>query len=310
MADKVAIASRFVHAKHDDWGFRQGPALGFVIHMAEGFNVWRYLAYGNVARNVSVHFTIEQDGEIVQMLGLNRISGSINPNTIRRDDDQNGHFGYSHNRAVMMGWWSNPNHATITVEVAGYQKDGPNEKQLDSIQRLFAFLKGKYPLIKPLGHRDFQNVKPCPGQKMWYKAYPLIGGHGKEFEGITPSDSGNAGVNEMIKGDFQRTSERYVDLPEGVKVYDAPNGNVIRKTTHAKAYDYFGYGGGGWWAIGIWNDGSPVIAWIKKGDYDRGTWPETPAPTTPDQEALIKRIEELQSALQEIAETSKTALVD
>jgi len=310
MPKKIAVADRYVQAKHDDWGFRRGPVLGFVLHMAEGYNVWRYLAYGNVLRNVSVHFTIERDGEIVQMLGLDRISGSINPNTIRKDDDANGHYGYSHNKAVMDGWWYNPNHAVITVEVAGYAKDGPNDAQVDSIERLFAYLSDRYPDMKPLGHRDFQNVKPCPGQVFWYKVYHRIGGHGKDHKGyiVTGSDGED---DKMIRGNFERTSSKYIELPTGVQVYDAPDGDVFR-TTRAQRYDFMGYAGSGWWAIEIWNKDlqHQVIAYIKKGSYEIGDWPEEPVQQDPDIEELQARITTLESALQVILETSETALVD
>lgn len=310
MTNKISVASRFIHAKHDDWGIRQAPALGFVLHMAEGWNVAQYLAYGNVLRNVSVHFTVERDGEIIQQLDLDRISGSINPTTIRRDDDANGSFGYSHNRAVLGEWWSNPNHAVITVETAGFAKYGPNDVQIESIVRLFNALREKYPSIKPLGHRDFQNVKPCPGQKFFNKVYPRLGGHGKDWS----PEKGGSKEQMITAGDtVKRKSSHYVELPEGVSVFKSPGGELLRRTTNGtKKYDFFG-NVEGFWAIEIWasgdnfNDGQAksVIAYVKQ---QTGVKPqEYPAEPTP--EPSPEEVQRLKSALLEAGEFVAKATV-
>lgn len=321
MANKIPVADRFVHAKHDDWGNRQAPALGFVVHMAEGLNVWRYLAYGNVARNVSVHFTVEADGEIVQMLELQRISGSINPSTIRRDDDANGHFGASHNKYVLGSWWTNPNHATITVEVAGYNRTGPNEKQVEALDKLFTALRKKYPSIKPLGHRDFQNVKPCPGQKMWYKAYPAMGGHGKDFKARDmdePSGGDAEGKDKMIfiTDNITRTSTHYLEVEDGTEVFDAPDGELVRKIREARKFDYFGFSGN-WRAIEVQipadNTEQPprkAIAYVRKTDAQViGKYPDPVGPTDPEQPQQSDRELALEAALQDIAPIADTITV-
>lgn len=317
MPNKVPVANRFVRAKYDTYGNRQGPVLGFVIHMAEGNNVWSYLAFGNVARGVSVHFTIEADGEIVQMLELHRISGSINPGTIRRDDDTNGHFGASHARYVLGEWWLNPNHTVITVEVAGRALEGPNEKQVASIDKLFTFLRGKYPRIKPLGHRDFQNVKPCPGQKMWREGYPPIGGHGKDFKPANMSEGGGSGDTEtgdemILAGEeVDRNSSHYIQVPSGTEVYDAPGGEKVRTIRETKQFNYFGWVPGGYRALGLqvsgdnFADGEPkgVIAYIKKADNQViGQWPDPVGPE-PEPPQPSPREEELVSALQEVKDS-------
>ncbi len=76
-----------------DYGPRdRWPTLAVVWHMAEGRNVAQYLARDPL-RGVSVHYTVEQatdrwkDGEVVRCLPEARISGSINPRTIRSSDD-------------------------------------------------------------------------------------------------------------------------------------------------------------------------------------------------------------------------------
>ncbi len=186
---KLPIASRYIQATHDTIGPRPYDTLGFVVHMAEGLNVATYLAGNNVGRNVSVHFTIEQktstfaDGEIIQQMDLDRISGSINPGTVRTTDDPDGYYGASHAKHVVGSYWPrNVNRAVITVELAGRGVIGPNPAQVESLLRLFAFLRERYPDIKPLGHRDWQSVKGCPGYTRAIKdAFARMGGHGKDF---------------------------------------------------------------------------------------------------------------------------------
>jgi hypothetical protein len=85
-----------------DYGSREGwPTLAVVWHIAEGRNVAQYLSRDPL-RGVSVHYTVEQetdrwqDGQVVRCLPEDRISGSINPRTIRRGDDPDGYYGASH----------------------------------------------------------------------------------------------------------------------------------------------------------------------------------------------------------------------
>lgn len=122
---------------------------------------------------------------------------------------------------------------------------------------------------------------------------------------------GYGGKDRMIKGVIERTSSKYVELPAGVKVYDSPDGKVIRTVKVPKRYDYFGYVGP-WWAIEIWYKEGPVIAYIEKNEtFERGAWPTDPPvepPVIPDVTALEARIEELESALLAISGISDEAL--
>lgn len=247
--NKVSIADKFVHSPYDKWGIRKGPVKAFVEHMAEGTNVYKYLSGPNVLRDVSVHFTVEEDGTIVQMLELSHASGSINPYTIRTDDDLDGHYGASHARFAMGGWWKDPNSACISVEVAGRAADGPNDVQVAALAKLFAFLKKKYPEIIPLGHRDFQNVKRCPGEKFWHSVYPPQGGHGKDYKPGThkpdpepkpkPNDV-SAVMIEVTRG-ATLTSSHVVSLPEGTPLYaDTKDSDPFYKTAQQGDYQFFG----------------------------------------------------------------------
>jgi N-acetylmuramoyl-L-alanine amidase len=173
------MAYPFVQARYD-YGTRKGPVRAFVIHMAEGAGTVGYLSR-DPARGVSVHFVIETTGRIVQMLQESHASGSINPNELRTGDDTVT-FGISYVKAALGSWWTDPNSAVLSVEIEGYAKDGPNAKQTTGLQALVADLRRRYPDIALLGHRDFQDYKPCPGRLI---PWALIGGHGQAMSNRT-----------------------------------------------------------------------------------------------------------------------------
>lgn len=185
----MSIADRHVDPpKALDYGKRTpGQVRGFCVHMAEGNNVAAYLSR-NPARGVSVNYTVEQAGAIVSMVPELHIAGSINPKTVRRDDDKNGYYGASHAKAALGGLWLNPNRGVIAIEVAGKAVDGPNAKQVDALVALFKDCRRRYPGLVPLGHRDFQSVKRCPGSTVAIKRmYRLMGGHGTDYSATKPA---------------------------------------------------------------------------------------------------------------------------
>lgn len=162
----------FVHAAFDHYGVRKAPALAFVVHMAEGGGTVGFLARDPM-RGVSVHYVIEYSGRVVQMMKLDRISGSINPRALRTTNDTpfvgyNGQvirFGAAVRKMVLGKWDYDPNHAIITLEIEGYARRGPNVKQRIALVLLTRDVLTKFPTIRGLlGHRDFQNEKACPGR--------------------------------------------------------------------------------------------------------------------------------------------------
>jgi N-acetylmuramoyl-L-alanine amidase-like protein len=189
----------------NDYGPRKGPALGFVIHMAEGGGTVGFLSKPDVPRGVSVHYVIEYTGRIVQMLDETHASGSIDPTQIRTTDDSDGFYGVSANKAVMGDWWNDPNSACISVEIEGFAASGPNTAEHGSLKTLVNDVRSRYPSIGLLGHRDFADYKACPGKLIHWTD---LGGHGAAMTDID------------IKAD-----PKLVDIPLGTAILN-PDGSA------------------------------------------------------------------------------------
>jgi len=238
--DRLPIRFR---AKYD-YGSRMGyPTLALVFHVAEGTNVARYLSSGDIARGVSVHYTIEQktsafgDGEIVRILPEHRISGSIDPDTLRRTNDPNGFYGVRHTRYGLGKWWSNPNVALISVEVAGRAKDGPTDRQVAAMVELYEDIDRRYGRAIPLGHRDFQQVKPCPGQTpAMRRAFREMGGHGKDFDSVP--ERRFMSTRGFVPG-------QVCDVAPGARLFNYPGGKVIATADGEPTRALLGYSPGG-----------------------------------------------------------------
>ncbi len=264
---------RIPYPAANDYGPRgRWPTLAVVWHVAEGKNVAQYLSR-DPARGVSVHYTVEQatdrwaDGEVVRCLPEDRISGSINPKAIRRTDDPGGYYGASHAKAACGRYWpdTSPNVLVISVEVAGTAKAGPTEAQQRSMVALWDELKHRYPKVIPLGHRDWQDVKPCPGKTASMKAaFSAVGGHGTD----------HSEVRYMSTRDY--TSGQVCTVRDGSKLYDYPGGLAIGTVDPPLTRDHLGHDpSGSYVLISSELDGKSRTAWVNA----RAVSKVRPAPT-------------------------------
>lgn len=173
------MAYPFVAAP-DHWSRNGVPVKAIAIHHAEGGGTvsWLTRPDGN-----SSHYVVEYSGRVVQMVREDRAAGSINPTLVRTTNDAPFTFegvvvryGVIANQECLGAHWRNPNAAVIAIEVEGFAKDGPNDKQRVALRQLVDDIRDRHPGVGVLGHRDWQSYKACPGRKIPWGDY---GGHGK-----------------------------------------------------------------------------------------------------------------------------------
>jgi len=178
------LTHRFVQGI--DYGPRRGT-LGFAIHMAEGGDgTLPYLArrsgetdlaWRSRIRGVSANFVILSTGEVVQMVGWDRASGSMNPSD---RGATTGFYQTSVLRAVLGSHYGDPNAYSLSVEVTGYRAAGPNRAQVNALVALVAESRDRFPgMVGAYGHADQTSTKGCPGTApLMLEAWSRIG-HGK-----------------------------------------------------------------------------------------------------------------------------------
>lgn len=237
---KLDCAKAFVPARYD-YGPLNIPVRGFGLHMAEGGGTVGYLA-NNPARGVSVHFVVQYDGDIVQMLAIDHACGGMNP-----DDRSTNKVYYGHDIlvAVLGTYWTDPNAATIQVEIEGFAKDGPNPKQVAALLALAAELRIRVPSIRgAIGHADQTDTKKCPGTTPAMRGvFDSIGGHGVWSSDPVPMPIVST-VPVLIsapKGKRYDVDGKTVLATEGIALIDRYSPYKVENGMHA----FYGSQGGG-----------------------------------------------------------------
>jgi hypothetical protein len=142
--------------------------------------------------------------------------------------------------------------AVVSLEVAGFAKDGPTEAQQRSMVALWDELKARDPRAIPLGHRG-QDVKACPGRTAGMKAaFAAMGGHGTSY----------SEVRDVSTRDY--ASGRIRTVRDGSKLFDYPGGLSIGTVDPPPERDYLGTDRSGDYAlVGSVLEGKPRTAWVR-----------------------------------------------
>jgi hypothetical protein len=199
----------FVQAMYFTAGAMTQPRA-VVIHMAEGGGTVSWLTHPT--NNNSSHFVVEYSGRIVQMVRDSDASHSlhVDPRSDWPGTGDYGTFGFGYVKQLLGAGASDPNRYIFAVEVEGYAANGPNDAQVAALGRLIADLRSRYPSIKGLlGHRDFQDYKPCPGGRI---PWEVLGGHG--VFGSTPAPQ-----PPPSGGDITMARYAVVQVPSGTWLY-------------------------------------------------------------------------------------------
>jgi len=146
--------------------------------------------------------------------------------------------------------------AVISVEVAGRAKDGPTKRQVAAMVELFEDIDRRYGRVIPLGHRDFQQVKPCPGRTgAMRRAFREMGGHGKDFDSET--ERRFMSTRGFVPG-------QVCDVAEGARLFNYPGGKAIGKTESDVARQLLGYSPNGRdFALVATDLGTGRTAWVR-----------------------------------------------
>lgn len=212
-----------------DYGARKGT-LGFVVHMAEGGDgTVAYLArrsgesdsaWRTRVRGVSANFVILSTGETVQMVRWDRASGSLNP---ADRGPTSGFYRTSIIQAVLGPRYVDPNAWSLSVEITGYRKVGPNRDQVEALVALVAEARRRYPTLRgAYGHADQTDTKGDPGvAPSMLEAWQRIG-HGLFAE-------------EVIVKVFSVPGSFSGSWPVGTPVYPGPTGAASGKLATKRA---------------------------------------------------------------------------
>jgi hypothetical protein len=218
-----------------DYGPRGMEPKGVVFHMAEGADAAEYLMQRKgeaprakrVLRGVSATFCVQPDGTVIQELPMGHVSGSLNPNDVR--DDNEKVWGKRFTRYLGPSVYTgSANRLTISIETSGFSgrkwtadgqtyPPGPNPAQVKAIIELVELLRRRYgPKLGFNGHADFADYKPCPGTSAGVRKLFATLGHGRGKPG-QPDPGPTANDCEPIRKRLRKAKERLAATEEDLE---------------------------------------------------------------------------------------------
>ena len=146
-----------------------------VWHFAQGGATDTWLTHPT--NDNSSHLVLKYSGAVRQMVDFTDASHSLH---VSFDDDSfdasnYGIFGIDFAKNALGTGFANPNRYLIAIEVEGFAAEGPNEAQKKTVLALARYLERQFPNAVHLGHRDFQDYKPCPGPYLFRGLLPHAG---------------------------------------------------------------------------------------------------------------------------------------
>jgi hypothetical protein len=298
----VTILSYWQAPKYTPSGIREIRAIAWHFAQGGGTDTWLTRQDGRQGNN-SCHIVVKYDGSIRQIVEFDDAAWSLH-NSIDADSHDAPDFGifaFRYVREALGSGYSDPNRYIIAIEVEGFFDNGPNAAQKRTIRLLAAFLEREYPKAVHLGHRDFQDYKPCPGKYLFTNLLP----HASRFS-----------AGEPISGDDPMLSFRVLGPADGTVTIAASRGIVnlldgqatippIRSfDTAARIGLYVPYGDGEGRQTGylIGYEGAPYIAL----DAVKENFVPTPVATVdpnPELEAALAAVNEDLEAIRQIVNT-------
>lgn len=270
-----------------DYGPRKGTE-GFAVHMAEGGDGTLYYLsrhegetlaqWRERVRGVSCNFLILSTGEVVQMVGWLRASGSMNPNDRGPDS---GFYNAGVIRAVLGAHYVDPNAYSLSVEITGFRSVGPNARQIDSLLGIVSASRQKFPTLRgTYGHHDQTKTKGCPGLAPEMRRYWSTVGHGL-FSGDTTGEEAGGDMAISTRG-LTLVSHHAVTLPPGTKVYEEAREGAGEIGEFSGPVPYFGVTDG-FKAVRVAGPDGSVIGYTSTAAT---VWDNPPPAAPTDPEAL------------------------
>jgi hypothetical protein len=280
--------------KYTPGGMREVRAAAWHFAQGGGTDTWLTRLDGAQGNN-SCHIVIKYDGSIRQIVEFDDASWSLH---ISWDADSNDApdyniFALRYVKEALGAGWSDPNRYIVAIEIEGFFQTGANAAQRRTIVALARFLEANYPKLVHLGHRDFQDYKPCPGPTLFQGLLP----HAGRLDNSAPVNEGE----DTMALDFYPVSggDGIVKITEGRGLVDL-NGETIT----IEDYEKLGqcrirmnkpYRDGDGWDAGflVRHEGHAYIA------FDAVVADFTPAAPIDPNPALVEEISSLKAELAE-----------